>query len=90
MNIDSGIVKLWSDLSEPERLSGRWVALTPGEHARVITIEESERRKKLAEIFKPDPAEPQQGRFDAMGRPVFGDDPTAETSDNRPTQETKT
>lgn len=71
MNMDTGAIKLWSQLTEQERGSGRWVALTEGEHAEAITIEEHERRQRLNDIFRSVPKEPQQGRFDAMGRPEF-------------------
>ena len=53
MNMDTGHIKLWRELSTDEKESGRWVKLGDDEYARAVTIEESERQKSLQDIFGP-------------------------------------
>jgi hypothetical protein len=53
MNIDSGRIQFWENLSAEEKKSGRWVKLGKGEHARAEAIPESERAARLDEIFNP-------------------------------------
>lgn len=52
MNMDSGRIVLWKDLTDEERESGRWVKLGDDELAIAESIPENDRRKALAEIFK--------------------------------------
>lgn len=51
MNIDTGAIRLWSELTPSEKESGRWVKLGDNELATAVTIEEHERHQRLAEIF---------------------------------------
>lgn len=52
MNMDTGHIKLWNELTQEEKDSGRWVKLGEDEYAKAITIEEYERRNRLKEIFR--------------------------------------
>lgn len=63
MNIDTGHIKLWNDLTAEERESGRWVKLGDDEFARALTIEEHKRTQQLGKIF----GEPQPYRAPDKG-----------------------
>lgn len=51
MNVDTGRILLWDDLTPAEKESGRWVKLGDDEFARAEPIAEHERTARLDEIF---------------------------------------
>lgn len=73
MNIDTGAIRLWRELTAAERESGRWVKLGEGEHARAQSIDEADRAKRLNDIFLSRipgaPGHERRRGFDATGKP---------------------
>lgn len=51
MNMDTGHIKYWNELTDEEKESGRWVKLGDNELAIAQTIDEHKRHEMLNEIF---------------------------------------